>query len=240
MRDDFPVMGRRPGHLVDKWMEILEPWSTGTLVDETIPYSPRPRTRCCPHSCLLDRPQRAPRRQPRDSLQHFVILPNLLAEVTRSDEEKEGSGSSEKGASCSQQCHGKQASNGQQAAPNEDSVGNKKKSDKPCESPWHFSVDMNGCDEVRAMTDKGMLMVEGRGSSDTSQQMVRYITSLPQHVRHDSLTAKLNNGRLTVTQKSGPQQLEGQCRTLPIDVQQQAPETAEHQQQETKSTDENH
>lgn len=64
-------------------------------------------------------------------------------------------------------------------------------------------------------------MVEGRGSSDASQQMVRYITSLPRHVTHDSLTASLTNGRLTVTQKPEAQQLEGQARTLPIDVQQQ-------------------
>ncbi|XP_050727939.1 uncharacterized protein LOC127004363 [Eriocheir sinensis] len=241
MRNDFPLMDRGPGDMVDKWMEILEPWSTGALVGEPSPYCSRPRTLCCPHTCLLDRPQTARHRLPRESLQHFVILPNLLSEPTRSEQEEGRARQSEKAAACSQKCQKKQAGSGQQAASSTDSAESKTSDKASGESPWHFSVDMSGCDEVRAMTDKGMLMVEGRGSSDTSQQMVRYITSLPRHISHDSLTANLNNGRLTVTQKSGTQQLEGQARTLPIDVQQQtqqkAPETTEPEQQEVEAAE---
>lgn len=229
MHDDFSMS--RPGDLVDKWMEILEPWNTGAMLDEATPRMNRPRTRCCPHSCLLEHPRRTHQhRLPREPLQHFVILPNLLSEPIRSDRHETGAKQSEEKGACSQQCQGKDAAGCQQAASSKDSA--ESKSEKASgESPWHFSVDMNGCDEVRAMTDKGMLMVEGRGSSDHSQQMVRYITSLPRHVTHDSLTANLNNGRLTVTQKTGPQQLEGQARTLPIDVQQPQQEPKKDQQQ---------
>ena len=74
-------------------------------------------------------------------------------------------------------------------------------------------------------------MVEGRGSSDTSKQMVRYITSLPRHVSHDSLTARLSNGRLTVTQKTAAQ-LQGQAKTLHIDQRQGSPQPQPEQQQQ--------
>lgn len=110
------------------------------------------------------------------------------------------------------------------------------------ESPWQFSADMSGCDEVRAVTEGGMLMVEGRGSSDSSHRMMRYITSLPRHVSHDSLTARLSNGRLTVTEKPGTQQLEGQARPLHIEVQQKQEresEAKEHKElQETSESTE--
>lgn len=223
--DDFPPHGRGTGDLIDKWMEILEPWSTGALVDEASPWSrPPTRTRCCPHACLLDRRlQAAPR-------QHFVILPNLLTDPCFSDERqaRREAGSPHEYMSSSRQntstLGGSREPSCSRPAAGDCSAG--KISSEPGKtrgesSPWQFSVDMSGCDEVRALTEKGMLMVEGRGSTDASQQMVRYITSLPRHVTHDSLTASLNNGRLTVTQKPRAQQVEGQARTLPIDVQQQ-------------------
>ena len=164
-----------------------------------------------------------------------MILPSLLTQPTCSDQEG-GDQKDEKDAGCSQQCQGKNTASSEQtpsAATSKDAAGSSSSSGQtPEKSPWQFSVDMKGCDEVRAMTERGMLVVEGRGSSENSRQMVRYMTSLPRHVTHDSLTASLNNGRLTVTQK-GEAQLEGQARTLPIDVQQKkAPESEEQQQQQ--------
>ncbi|XP_050728027.1 uncharacterized protein LOC127004409 [Eriocheir sinensis] len=217
--DEFPMLGRRPGDLVDRWMEILEPWSTGALVSDS-DFLSRPCTRCCPHTCLRDRPQPAAR-------QHLIVIPRLLSQPSRSDQQEEGAEQQGKKEEPQQKGDKQQ----QQPAAATDAAGEVSAGSgkAPGESPWQFSVDMSGCDEVRAMTDKGMLMVEGRGSSDTSQQMVRYITSLPRHVSQDSLSASLNNGRLTVTQKAGAQQLEGQARTLPIQTQ-TSPEQSEQDQ----------
>ncbi|XP_045111780.1 uncharacterized protein LOC123504921 [Portunus trituberculatus] len=231
MMAESPLLGLGSGHLLDRWMEMSEPWSSGS----DLPLFSRRETPCCPHACTQHTPQRSGR-------QHFIILPSLFTHRARSDR-KDGGRESDNGTTGPEQCQGKDAGSREQTP--SATGGSKDVADSSRESegkangkcPWQFSVDVKGCDEVRATTEGGMLMVEGRGSSDTSRQMVRYITSLPRHVSHDSLTASLSNGRLTVTQKAAGQ-LQGQARTLPIDVQQKTspqPEPEQQQQQQQQN-----
>ena len=229
MREKFPPMELGSRHVLDKWMEISEPWTTGAMVTGFNPWS-RPQAHCCPHAFMLDRPQRSCR-------QHFVILPSLLTDPNRCDYEG-GDQKSEKGAALSIQCQGKDTASSEQTSSTTTGKDATEcnSNDKTLEKfPWQFSVDMKGCDEVRTRTKNGVLMIEGRGTNDNSQQMVQYITSLPHHVSHDSLTASLVNNRLTVIQKAGAY-LEGQARTVLIDMQQRnsinKPE--EQQQQNTE------
>ena len=238
MTADSPLLGhgREFGDLLERWMGLEEPWGSGPF-GSSLPYYSRQRTPCCSHVCTQHNPQRSHR-------QHLVVLPSLLTFPSRRDHRDDVRESGE-GATGPEQCQGKDASNSREQTASA-TVGNKDAADTSRresegntsgESPWQFSVDMEGCDEVRAKTEGGMLMVEGRGSSDTSQQMVRYITSLPRHVSHDSLTARLSNGRLTVTQKTAAQ-LQGQARTLHIDQSQASSQPQPEQQQHstTKST----
>ena len=206
VREKFPPMEPGPRHVLDKWMEISEPWSTGAMVTGFNPWS-RPQAHCCPHAFMLGRPQRSCR-------QHFVILPSSCDHVGVDQK-------SEKGAALSIQCQGKDTARSEQTSSTttgKDATACNSNDKTPEKFPWQFSVDMKGCDEVRATTKNGILMVEGRGTNDNSQQMVQYITSLPHHVSHDSLTASLVNNRLTVIQKAGAH-LEGQARTVSINVQ---------------------
>ncbi|KAK8387071.1 hypothetical protein O3P69_018018 [Scylla paramamosain] len=190
---------------------VMEDWGT----DRDFVFGPRawvkPRQRWCPYTCVT-----CPRRPPR---QHLVILPRLANEPMATSNQSCG-----KGIHASSNTKGKE-----QNSPSRKQTASTRNFSSDC-------VDMKDCDEVRATTENGMLMVEGRGSSDTSRRMVRYITSMPRHVSHDSLAASLSNGRLTVTQKAGTQ-LEGQARNLPIDLQQhKSPEPEQQQQQQQQST----
>ncbi|XP_037795590.1 uncharacterized protein LOC119590923 [Penaeus monodon] len=75
--------------------------------------------------------------------------------------------------------------------------------DEDADKPWQYSVDVGGCDEVRAFVEDGMLMVEGRGQQGGSSVMVRHVTSVPPHVKPDALKATLKeDGRLLLSWKS--------------------------------------
>jgi len=66
---------------------------------------------------------------------------------------------------------------------------------------WRYSVDVGGCDEVRAFTEDGLLVVEGRGRDSDSSVMVRHVTTLPPHVKAETLTATQKDGRLELSHK---------------------------------------
>merc|ERR1712198_623081 len=69
---------------------------------------------------------------------------------------------------------------------------------------WQYSVDVGGCEKVRAFTERGMLTVEGRGRRGESTIMVRHVTTLPPHINTDTLTSTLKkDGRLVVSYKCG-------------------------------------
>lgn len=71
------------------------------------------------------------------------------------------------------------------------------------DKPWQYSVDVGGCDEVRAYTESGMLMVEGRGRKSDSSMKVLYMTRLPPHIKTYALTATLKqDGHLVLRQPS--------------------------------------
>lgn len=68
------------------------------------------------------------------------------------------------------------------------------------ERPWQFSVDVGGCDEVRAFTQDGLLVVEGRGRNNDSSVTMRRVTKVPPHINPDKLKATLNkDGRLVLS-----------------------------------------
>nr|XP_027214053.1 uncharacterized protein LOC113807085 [Penaeus vannamei] len=66
---------------------------------------------------------------------------------------------------------------------------------------WRYSLDVGGCDEVRAFTEDGLLVVEGRGRDSDSSVMVRHVTTLPPHVKAETLTATQKEGRLELSHK---------------------------------------
>merc|ERR1712198_245180 len=69
---------------------------------------------------------------------------------------------------------------------------------------WQYSVDVGGCEEVRAFTERGMLTVEGRGQRGESTIMVRHVTTLPTYINPDNLTSTLKkDGQLVVSYKCG-------------------------------------
>jgi len=72
---------------------------------------------------------------------------------------------------------------------------------KSVEKVWRYSVDVGGCDEVRAFTEDGLLVVEGRGRDSDSSVMVRHVTTLPPHVKAETLTATQKEGRLELSHK---------------------------------------
>ncbi|XP_063609385.1 uncharacterized protein LOC134783435 isoform X2 [Penaeus indicus] len=78
-------------------------------------------------------------------------------------------------------------------------ISNDKKS---LEKEWRYSVNVGGCDEVRAFTEDGLLVVEGRGRDSASSVMIRHVTTLPPHVKAETLTATQKEGRLVLSQKS--------------------------------------
>merc|ERR1712198_765619 len=69
---------------------------------------------------------------------------------------------------------------------------------------WQYSVDVGGCEEVRAFTERGMLTVEGRGRRGESTIMVRHVTTLPTYINTDTLTSTLKkDGHLVVSYTCG-------------------------------------
>lgn len=73
---------------------------------------------------------------------------------------------------------------------------------------WQISVNVSGCDEVRAFTESGVLNVEGRRNKREQQQQpvmkVQHRTTLPIGVDPETLTATLTkDGRLIVSQRKG-------------------------------------
>ncbi|XP_047496702.1 uncharacterized protein LOC125044221 [Penaeus chinensis] len=73
---------------------------------------------------------------------------------------------------------------------------------KSLEKVWRYSVDVGGCDEVRAFSEDGLLVVEGRGGDSDSSVMVRHVTTLPPHIKAETLTATQKDGRLVVSHKT--------------------------------------
>lgn len=82
------------------------------------------------------------------------------------------------------------------------SNNNEKDGESNRETPWQYTVDLSGCDEVQVSTNSQVLRVEGRGQRGNSKTMVQHLTTLPQNITADQIIATLNNGQLTVKQKA--------------------------------------
>lgn len=65
---------------------------------------------------------------------------------------------------------------------------------------WQYDVDVSGCDEVRAYTQDGLLVVEGRRHGNGASVNVRRETILPPHINPEKLKATLKkDGRLVLS-----------------------------------------
>merc|ERR1712198_716735 len=119
-------------------------------------------------------------------------------ESTRSGDNKSQEESTRSGAKCG--CS-KDTGGREDTTVSEDCNKDKSNVDKG----WQYSVDVGGCEEVRAFTERGMLTVEGRGRRGESTIMVRHVTTLPTHINPDTLTSTLKkDGQLVVSYKCGP------------------------------------
>jgi len=67
--------------------------------------------------------------------------------------------------------------------------------------PWSISIDMNGCDEVRARNEENKIVVEGQAHGKRGFMTVKRIITLPSHFKGETLTATLDrNGKLTLSE----------------------------------------
>ncbi|KAG7159868.1 hypothetical protein Hamer_G022093 [Homarus americanus] len=126
---------------------------------------------------------------------------------------------------------------------------NKKAGAGDQKTPWQFVVDARGYEEVRAVTNSGMLTVEAKTNQGHTRMMGRYSTTLPPHVDPDTLTATLRDGRLTVSQK--PESLVNVEKVLPITPGEEAmtvgdthhqdlPQHLDHDSQQDRESEQQH
>ncbi|XP_042878182.1 uncharacterized protein LOC122257161 isoform X1 [Penaeus japonicus] len=121
-----------------------------------------------------------------------------FSDISLHDNEQGQKNKEEQGSKQQRKTQGAQG-NGQEAGPST----KESKKDEDADKPWQYSVDVGGCDEVRAFVEDGMLMVEGRGQDGDASVMVRHVTSVPSHVKPDALKATLKeDGRLLLSSKS--------------------------------------
>jgi len=67
--------------------------------------------------------------------------------------------------------------------------------------PWSVSIDMNGCDEVRARAEGNKIVFEGHTQNSEGFMTIKRVMTLPRNVKVEALSATLGkSGTLTLTE----------------------------------------
>jgi len=87
--------------------------------------------------------------------------------------------------------------------------------------PWSVEVDMSGCDEVRAWTENGQIVVKGHSTKSHGFMAVQRVMTLPRHVRGETLTATLGReGTLTLREAQANSNKDNQVMDIPVQKEQ--------------------
>merc|ERR1712198_450245 len=198
MMETFPRWPGDDSDMMESVMDMMEGWNNAPRMMRPRGWS-TPQVRCCPHGAT-------PAWRSRGNCLPLLLndLTSVLvpaSDVTRSikntdqltnnDNDTRRHGNTHSGDNKSQEestCSGAKCGCSKDTGGREDTTVSKdcNKDKSNVDKGWQYSVDVGGCEEVRAFTERGMLTVEGRGRRGESTIMVRHVTTLPPHINPDN------------------------------------------------------